>query len=373
MRLAEFAEFALAWRQQRPEATKEEFCDVVAQRFALTKAGALWVSKDLCIRANQSRSEAFTNTVVSVRKLLQYDDRPIVACLLFPGGLRLLLANTTFVTKVSHSSHGFRVEHPIGSILGTDIATQHAGIANEPCGFARLWALHEAADHAANLARIATATSLLDRPKMSWSPTSEQRDHMLAAPLLAQRVVGLAAYVRAAADLDSRVAARRDAILAAAANPNRKVRGTEIEQIVTAAIATHALADLQLEIDTVTIAVDVKSKRLDRASAPKGYDVAKFLRLLSAGDRLLAIYFVGVDFARGLLSTRLCSVFDRQVLAHSRVEMRWSRRGGLGTVQFHGDLSTIWAPSFREDIDVPSATAWIERLLAGADRAKEVN
>lgn len=370
MKLAEFAEFALAWRRQRPDGTKEDFCAVAAQRFALTRKGALWVGNDLCIRANQSRGEAFTNTVVSVRKLLQYDDRPIVACQLFPGGLRLLLANTTFVTKVSHSSHGFRTEHPIGSILGTDIAPQHAGIVNEPGGFARLWALHAAADPAVNLARIATATSSLDRPKMTWLPTSEQRDHMLAAPLLAQRVVGLAAYERAAADLDSRVAARRDAILAAAANPNRKVRGTEIEQIVTAAIATHALADLQLEIDTVTIAVDVKFKRLDRSSSPKGYDVGKFLRLLAAGERLLAIYFVGVDPERGLLFTRLCSVFDRQVLAQSRVEARWSRRGSLGTVQFHGDLSTIWAPSFREVIDVPAATAWIERLLAGPDRVK---
>lgn len=347
MRLGEFVDFNCRWRDEHPEGAKAALAAALSEQFALEKDGALLVGAAAAVRVNQIRTgSSYSNTVVAFRKLQQYDDRPILACLLHPAGVDLRLANTTFVAKVSHSSHGFSLQHPVGSILGSDIGLWHDGVPNEPARFEELWEHHRATDAGANLARVAAATQAIGASARPWVPDAAERRNILAAASLNSRVGTMPEYAQAARDLDARVQSCRSEILVAADDENRKTRGDAIEQIVSGLARSHDLADLTIEV--AAVAID------------------KFLRLLARGDRLLAMFFVGVDPARGIVHTRLCSVLDRTLLRAGRVEARWSARGGRGTVQFRGSIAPIWDADFAEVIDVAEATAFLERLLAKA-------
>ncbi len=54
----------------------------------------------------------------------------------------MMLANTTFLKKISHSSKELRLDNIKGSFNGGDIMTEIASLKNEPPAFESLFAYH---------------------------------------------------------------------------------------------------------------------------------------------------------------------------------------------------------------------------------------
>ena len=53
-----------------------------------------------------------------------------------------MLANTTFLIKLSHSSQNFTADNIKGSFNGTDIMPEYQGLSNTPENFKALFELH---------------------------------------------------------------------------------------------------------------------------------------------------------------------------------------------------------------------------------------
>jgi len=363
--LAALVGFVQEWRATHPHGAKDALVAALTGRFPLTKHGALLVGNAFVVRVSQNSADTgFPNAVVAFKKIVEHDDKPVVVCLLTPNRCNVYLANTTFLRKVSHSSHGLTEQKLVGSILGSDILAEYEGVANTAGNLASLWRRHQQADRAAHRLRIIAATQTIGASAETWVPSSSETDRILAAPELAHRISGTPEYVALAATLDAAVQQQRAAILEAARDENAKTRGDRIEQIVTGAAKNQGLGDLSVQVLTITISIDVKSKRLDLSSAPKAYNVDKALRDLAQGNRLLAVLFVGVDPDRDVLSTRVVSVFDRTLIAASRVDARWSGRGTRGTVQFSGSIDALWKDGFVEKIEVEVAKEFLRGLIA---------
>ena len=77
---------------------------LVQKEFSLIKDRSVFYADTFAIRFSSSKSASFSNTVLSLSNLQKYDDFPFVVCLNTPNKNYLFLANTTFLTKVSHSS-----------------------------------------------------------------------------------------------------------------------------------------------------------------------------------------------------------------------------------------------------------------------------
>lgn len=352
------------WRAKNPQGGKDELVAALIQRFTLIKQRALLVGDAFVVRVSQNSADTgFPNAVVAFKKIVKHDALPVIACLITPNRCDLYLANPTFLRKVSHTSHGLTDQKLVGSILGSDIAVAHEGTANTPENFAALWAVHQREDHSAHRARIIAATQAIAGARTLWSPSPPEVDRILTAPQLAHAISDEPDYVKLAARLDAVTQQKRDRILAAARDTNAKTRGDRIEKLVTGAAKNQGLGDLAVQVLTVTISVNVKSKRLDLSSAPKAYNVKKLLQDLALGNRLLAILFVGVDPNRDLVMTRLVSVFDRTLLAAARIDLRWSGRGTRGTIQFSGSLDAIWREGFHESIDVGRAQELLRQWI----------
>ena len=364
MILDELVSFISQWRAEHPQETKDRVVRAVQQRFGLEKDGALLVGPAFAIRFCQSKfTESFANAVVAIGKVVKHDDRPIVVCVVTPAGCRFLLANTTFLTKVSHSSHALARGHLRGSILGSDILREVQGVQNAPECFAELTRIHARADRTANLERIVAATRAPSTREF-WMPGIDGRAHLRAAPALARALGVHPDYATVCGKLDAILKLQRAKILVAARNPNPKTRGDQIESIITGTASQHAVGDIEFDVVVGVLSVDIKSKLSGKASSPKAWNIDKTLQDLAKGRRLLSMYFVRVDAQTGVIDARLVSIFDRTLVLASRPQRHWSGRGTRGAIQLTNTLDGIWSPGYVEAVDVTAAQAFLERLIA---------
>ena len=90
---------------------KKGLTDKVKSAFALTKDRSVFYCREFAIRFCTAKSWSFSNTVVSLSKIQKYDNIPFIVCLVTPHKNYLMLANTTFLRKISHSSQELRVDN----------------------------------------------------------------------------------------------------------------------------------------------------------------------------------------------------------------------------------------------------------------------
>ena len=171
MHLAELVAFLLNWRDANPNGSKKVLAAEVLARTDLKLDKALLVGKHCVLRISQMQEVGNDSSAVAAfRKIEEYDDRPIVVCLFTSRGMRLLLANSTFLEKVSDRSYRLTSEHLAGSIFDSDILAAHEGIANLPANFDKLWAVHLATNPADNLSRIVGATKAMHAQVAAANP-----------------------------------------------------------------------------------------------------------------------------------------------------------------------------------------------------------
>ena len=171
MHLAELVDFLLKWRDANAHGSKKALAAAVLAQTDLKLDKALLVGKHCVLRISQMNEVGNDSSAVAAfRKIHEYDGRPIVVCLFTSRGMRLLLANTTLVEKVSERSYRLAVDHLAGSIVDSDILAAHEGVANLPANFDKLWAAHLAIKSADNLERIVAATTAMHAAAAAANP-----------------------------------------------------------------------------------------------------------------------------------------------------------------------------------------------------------
>jgi hypothetical protein len=130
--LADTIRFIRETKAQQPGADKAKIQQAYVERFHPEKRRSLFIGKGYSIRFAETQGPSFSNTVLSLSALQKVDDCPVVICVVSPKNVRFLLANASFLAKVSHSSHHLRVDNVKGSFNGTDILTAYEGIENTP-------------------------------------------------------------------------------------------------------------------------------------------------------------------------------------------------------------------------------------------------
>jgi len=307
---------------------------------------------------------SFSNVVLSLSALQKFDSLPFIVVVLRPDSAEFLLANTTFLNKISHSSHELRVNNVRGSFLGHDIVREYDGIRNVPDNFQELFARHQEFSWSENLERLVETTNAIVGVGSRYEPTDLEREVILDAPCLAEHVICLPSYVAVKRELDQIVQERSGQILEYGRIDNVNQRGNLIEQTITGGINEHNLADMVRMVEGgVTLDVEIKTKLLDRASSPKAYNIDKALQTLARPKTLITFFFVGVDLSRGAVQTSLVSIFDSLVLGATRVQFHWAGRNSRGVTQLTGDLSFLFDRTFREQIDIGAAQQFLLGLL----------
>lgn len=121
---------------------KNKLATLVKEKFALTKDRSVFYNSQFAIRFSKANSVSFSNTVLGLSALQKYDDRPFIVCLVIKDENILLLANSTFLKKISHSSQELRIDNIRGSFNGSDIFREFNEVRNSPENFDELFEIH---------------------------------------------------------------------------------------------------------------------------------------------------------------------------------------------------------------------------------------
>lgn len=363
-------------------ADKGALAAAVQEAYHLTKDRSVFYGKDFAVRFCKASGRSYGNTVLSLSALQKYDRVPLIVCLVTPKTNYLMLANTTFLKKISHSSQGLRMDHISGSFNGSDIMREFEGVSNEPENFEFLFTSHENYTFVENLERLVEATNHIHPTGRRFEPTAEQRDHILKSVDRAISFMASSEYDVLNEDLQRRVNSVSSEIAIAAFIDNVNLRGRIIEYLITSADELRAtlidalhlgsplpkiytadkLGDYERSFENYCTATDIKTKILFLSSNPKGYNIDKMLSFLAKERSVYLVYVVAIDEHKNI-STRLCSMYNYQLLNGTRIIKHWAGRNSRGVTQYDGTALENIVSNFDCRIDSGAAAAFLEHCL----------
>ena len=362
-------EFISARKRADPAARKDKLQAEFVSQFGPARERSVFVGDGYALRFAEARTGSFSNTVLSLSALRQHDHRPFVVVVVRERYVEFLLANSTFLKKISHSSQMLRIDNIKGSFNGSDIMTEYEGVANAPENFEQLFAQHSAFTWAENVERLVEATTAIVARNSRFDPTDTQKKTILSAPDRAAAALQSPVFRSIEAELRQLVSQQHDGILAASRLDNVNIRGNSIEQILTGQANAHDLGDLARPIDGGRLIIDVKTKLLDKASAPKAYNVDKMLQFLSEPGSVFAFLMLWVDVHVGSISTRLLPALENSVLSATVVQHHWAGRSSRGVTQLSGAFSQASDPNYEPRIDGQKARAFLGDFFPSREEA----
>lgn len=354
----------------------------VQQNFELVKERSVFYGKWFAIRFCTSPTRNFSNTVLSLSALHKYDAIPFIVCLVTPERNYLMLANTTFLKKISHSSQELRCDNIKGSFNGSDIMKDFEGVANIPQNFEYLFSSHENYTFEENLERLVEATNNIVPIGRKFYPTDNEIDYIRNSVDRAISFLSSREYDALNADLCNRVRAVSDEIAIAAFIDNVNLRGRIIEYLITSEDDLKAvlmnclherkplpefftaddLGDYERDFERYFTKTDIKTKILFLSSNPKGYNIDKLLSFLTEENSVYLIYIVAIDEHKNI-QTRLCSMYNNQLLSGTRIIKHWAGRNSRGVTQYEGAALENIIEQFDHKIDYDDAQDFLTACL----------
>lgn len=364
---------------------KARLARTVSDAFGLTKDRAVYYCHDFAVRFNSAARKAASNTVASLSRLQKYDDRPFVVCLVTESVNHCMLANTTFLKKISHSSQKLRENNIRGSFNSSDIVQQFEAIANTPDNFDRLFAIHAEVGFDGNLARLVEATNNISPTGVKFLVTDGVVPAILAAPERSQQFIQSNDCATLKAELDDQVRKFQSEILLAAFIENVNVRGRVIEYLIAgedevlrqkliAALRAgdkglprfktdNTLGDYTRIFPSYDTETDVKTKILVLNSNPKAYNLDKMLDFLANSRSVFMFYFVGIDPGK-IVNTVLVSMFQEKLLQATILLKHWAGRNSRGVAQFEGKAINELIAKPEYSIDKDDARRFLRNVIA---------
>jgi hypothetical protein len=353
-------DFIRAAKNADPSADKGKLQKLCVEHFGMARVRSVCVGDGYSLRFSQARPGTFSNTVLSLSALKIYDDKPFVVVVVRTNSVSFLLANTTLLRKISHSSRMLRVDNVRGSFNGTDIVSNYGGVANIPENFEELFAEHKAFTWEENLVRLVEATNAIVGRSTRFIPTEGQLAVLLKAPERSANALRSQEFRKIENDLKRQVVQKKREILQAAQIDNVNLRGNAIERILTESTNQHELGDLQVNLTDGPLLIDIKTKLVDRASAPKAYNIDKMLTFLATPGSVFALLLVRVNIAASSVTATLSPVLEESVLSATRIQHHWAGRASRGVTQLSGVLPSDGAA---RHVDLARAGAFINELL----------
>lgn len=355
----------------------------VQQAFNLVKERSVFYCEWFAVRFCTAASRNFSNTVLALSALHKYDDIPFIVCLVTPARNYLMLANATFLKKISHSSQALRPDNIKGSFNGSDIMREFEGVENIPENFEFLFSSHENYTFAENLNRLVEATNNIAPTGKRFVPSESQIQCIRESVNRAISFLRSNEYNVLNDDLSNRVRLAESEIAIAAFIDNVNLRGRIIEYLITAEddlkvtlmkclrsrqplpeiFTADELGDYEREFDQYLTQTDIKTKVLFLSSNPKGYNIDKLLSFLAEKRSVYLVYVVAIDKDR-TIQTRLCLIFNRQLLSGTRIIKHWAGRNSRGVTQYDGKNLEAIVEDFDRSIDYEASQEFITDCLS---------
>lgn len=366
---------------------KEQLIKIIQTEFKLTQDRKVFYCDDFAIRFSQSNKKTVSNTVLSLSALKGYDTRPFFVVVVFKACVKICLANSTFLKKVSHSAKELRIDNIRGSFNFSDISTEVGGLSNTPDNFKKLFDYHKEFTFEDNIKRLVDENKNIKARVEKYTPSEEDKEQIRKSVETSIKFIESEEFDDLDNDLRSRVEKVQNEILIASLIENTNIRGRVIEYLIVDDGGTLKDAIIKAlkegsplpKVETTDdlgdysktyndpnkyeTKTDIKTKIMYLSSNPKAYDIDKLLKFLSNKDTVYMIYLIGINDKNEVV-LQLCSMYDDR-FEHQRIMNHWSGLNSRGHVQFDGgDLDTILNKQEKTIIDKEKALLYINKLIS---------
>ena len=373
---------------EAPKYNKELVEEHAINKFKFIKDRKVYHNQHFAVRFSfsKSTSDSFSNTVLSLSALEKYDRIPFFVVLIRKNADNMvLLANTTFLKKVSHSSQELSLTNIKGSFNGSDIIRNYNNIENTPANFEYLFAIHEGLEWEDNLARLVDATSNIKSNSYKFIPSESEKQNIYNSIERTEEFLSSANFTVLYEDLINRCQKCRNEILIASHIENTNIRGRLIESLITSndderqliikqikdletALPSYdsrnGLGDYHVEYDNADTYTDIKTKVIYLSSNPKAYNIDKFLKQMANKKSIFMFFFIGID-ENDIFNMILCSVYHQKLIENTILQFHWAGRSTRGVAQFNGSAidEMLKEKPFRNIIEKKNASLFIKSLL----------
>jgi len=360
----------------------------VVNKYNLIRDRSVFYCDSFAIRFSYSSSKSFSNTVLSLSALQKYDAIPFLVCLVTPKQNKIYSANTTLLSKISHSSQELSLTNIKGSFNGSDIIKIFEGIENERNNIEKLFAFHREFNFSENLIRLVEATN-----NIVPSGHKFKVDNIIKAKILTSvdRSIEFNKsenFKVLQKELNERMNKYANEIMIASHIENVNIRGRLIEFLITEDDGTvkdklikeikeeysrlprfktdNLLGDYKRIFDCTITETDIKTKIILLDSNPKAYNIDKFLEFLSFPNSVFLFFFIGID-ATKIVNSQLISVFQKDLLGGTVCIKHWAGRNSRGVTQFMGKVIDQLLNETTNVIDSKKAKEFLEKLIKKGD------
>lgn len=364
---------------------KQSLIQKVTEKFDLVKDRTLYYCDYFAVRFSFSSSSNFSNTVLSLSKLQKFDNIPVLVCLVTKNENKIYLANTTFLSKISHSSQQLRVNNIKGSFNGSDILKTFQGIENNRENIEKLFAIHSELGFEGNLIRLVEATNNISPSGNKFIINQNQRENIYNSVSRAIDFNNSDYLAILKKELDDKVSKYENEIMVASHIENVNIRGRIIEYLIAGDNeilkqklineiideysklpqfkTENTLGDYRKIFDDHLTETDVKTKIMMLNSNPKAYNIDKFLEFLAKDNSIFLFYFIGIDATR-IVNKVLVSVFQKDLLESTITLKHWAGRNSRGVTQFVGTTIHDLIINPRNNIDESLAKEFLISLMS---------
>lgn len=362
---------------------KAKLISLAVEEFNLIKDRSAYYCNSFAVRFSQSSGGGFSNTVLSLSKLQKYDNIPFLVCLVTETENKLFLANTTFLTKISHSSQSLTLYNIKGSFNGSDIVKEFEGVVNNRDNIQKLYAIHAEIGFQGNLLRLVEATTNINPTGKRFEIGAVEKENIEKSIQRAVEFCSLQEFQTLKTELDNKVRKYKNEILIASHIENVNIRGRIIEYFIAgddenlkaqlvnditeeynklpAFKTENTLGDYVRIFDNHHTETDVKTKIVLLNSNPKAYNIDKFLEFHNRPNTVFLFYFIGIDTTR-IFNNILVSVFQKDLVKCTILLRHWAGRNSRGVTQFEGATIQRLLESPSTEIDENIAKQFVQGL-----------
>ena len=365
---------------------KNKLEDYVKNEFNLKKERTVFTCEYFSIRFSRSKNKNFGNTILSLSKLKKYDNKLFIVCIVTPYKNILLLCNSTFLKKISHSSQKLSKNIIRGSFNGTDILKVYESFTNEPKHFRNLFQIHQKTGFENNLERLVNETSNINPIGRNFNITNQLLEIIKKSPERAVSFIKSDEYLILKNELDRKVKDNSIFIHLASVIPNVNVRGRLIEYLISGKDAkilenlknalvnektslpefktNDGLGDYKRKFDNYYTETDIKTKLMYLKSNPKAYNIDKLLCFLSIPKSVFLFYFIDIQINKSL-DTYLISIFDERIIKNTIIQSHWAGRNTRGVTQLKGKVINDIIKSPENILNIDNSKIFIDKLIKG--------
>ncbi len=364
---------------------KQSLIKKVTVKFKLIKDRTIYYCDEFAIRFSYSSNSSFSNTVLSLSKLQKFDNIPVLVCLVTRSENKVYLANSTFLSKISHSSQLLRENNIKGSFNGSDIMKVFNGIENNRDNIESLFAVHSEIGFEGNLLRLVEATNNISPSGSKYMVDNVSKTNIINSVSRAVAFNNSKYLTELKNDLDNHVKKYENEIMIASHIENVNIRGRIIEYLIVGDDETlksqliskindeysklpqfktdNTLGDYRKVFENNITETDVKTKIMILNSNPKAYNIDKFLEFLSCENTVFLFYFIGIDAAK-IVNKVLVSVFQKDLLQSTIILKHWAGRNSRGVTQLTGTTIHDLILNPRNNIDEDLAKNFLIELIS---------